>query len=379
MSSQTALNYTNLKNLYNLVTTPPTKTTDIIDQFSVISSTNNTSGDDFVSTYAVQDLVPNIAYTLKFKLFKSTTTDSGGTVWTNVLGSDNFLNPASVFGLSDNTTTPDGGGYYWSQLGSGRQLQFKTTKNDPSTIIGEQFGAVRQGIDYNVPSGSARYADFVGPKSFSLGLNGKPPNGGFENDVAISHAYDGYLFIFEKTTSTTLDLNDHLTKRFTGFDQAPPDFIGYNAADNTKGYHRIPEIQAAQRFGGVNNKIEVGFTENMFTNSDGKFYQPGGGGLDRDKEYYAAIMLHNKNANYIVKTDKEDANTIGRVIKWVVSDIPVGGVWSITIGSWTTVNDAVSGQLSSATSVAVSVDSIGIQGSILDADNFRMIITAEPV
>ena len=376
MSSQTALTYANLKNLYNLVTTPPTKTTDIIDQFSVISSTNNTSGDDFVSTYAVQDLVPNIAYTLKFKLFKSTTTDSGGTVWTNVLGTDTFLNPASVFGLSDNTTTPDDGGYYWSQLGSGRQLRFKTTKNDPSTVIGEQFGAVRQGNDYNVPSGSAQYADFVGPKSFSLGLNGKP-NGGFGNPgaIAISHAYDGYLFIFEKTPSTISDLNDHLTKRFTGVDQVPPDFIGYNAADNTKGYHRIPDIHMAQ---GI-NKIEVGFTEYMFTNPAGKFYQPGGGGLDRAKEYYAAIMLHNRNANYIVKADKLDANTIGRVIKWVVSDIPVGGVWSITIGSWTTVNDAVSSQLSSATSVAVSVDSIGIQGSILDADNFRMIITAEPV
>ena len=376
MSLSTALNYISMKNLYTRETTPPTKTTAIIDQFSVISSTNNEIGDGVVSTYVVQDLVPNIAYTLKFKLFKSTTTDTGGIAWTNVLGTNQFLNPASVSGLGDNTTTPDGGEFYWSQLGADRQLRFKTTKNDPSTITGEQFGAVRQGTDFNVPSSSARYADFVGPKSFSLGLNGKP-TGGFASPTppdAISHAYDGYLFIFEKTTSEISDLNDHLTKRFTGVDQIQPDFIGYNAADNTKGYHRIPDIHAAQ---GV-NKIEVGFTENMFTTPDGKFYHSNGDGLDIAKEYYAAIMLHNRSANYIVKTDKLDANTIGRVIKWVVSDIPVGGVWSITIGSWTTVN-AINTQLSSATSVAVSVDSIGIAGSVTADDNFKMIITAEPV
>jgi hypothetical protein len=366
--------HTAVKELYNrsnLYVNFPSQSTVVEDTFETIASSGHleSSWNANVSTYVVQDLVPDKEYKLKFQLFRNTNT-AGGTTWTNVLGVNEYMNPASVTGLEDTVMNGDAGGYWWTGSGIDRQLKFKTEKLDSSTVTGQSFGEARQGYTYNTPPSAASYSLFSGPKSFVLESNGKPL-GGFAEPTrpAVPHSFDGYLFIFEKSNTLYEDVNKHFTDRLL-----TPDFVGYDAGDNSKGFLRIPDIHTQAGDANVRN---VGFTEAMFTRADKEFYYRSGAGLDRSKEYKAALILVNTTAKYVVRTDLKD-NSGGRVLKWFVAAIPVGGVWSITLGSFERVNQTVSDQLSNATSTAVSVDSIGVAGSIHDADQFKIIITAEP-
>jgi hypothetical protein len=370
-----------IKELYNNTgITHPSQSTPIIDTFTGIVHSGNRI-DSNVSTYVVQNLIPDKEYKLTFQLFKSITDGSGGTIWTNVLSSPGALtpnasmNPASVTSLATNANDPAAGGFWWSNQDPDRELRFRTTKNDGSSITGQNFGNVRQGLEFNTPSSDAGYKLFSGPKSFTLESNGKPA-GGFATPTenAIPHTFDGYLFIFEKKTVGS-DVNKHFTDRFLAVD-----FVGGRLADEVTvrgtemGFLRISEINT--RASG-DSGFTVGFNEIWFTTDTEKFYYREGAGLDKTKEYQVALMMVNTTAKYIVKEDK--LGSVGRVIKWFVADIPVGGVWSITLGGFQIVSTSVSGQLSDATSVAVSVDSIGVAGSITNTETFKIIITAEPV
>jgi hypothetical protein len=344
---------------------PSSKSTPIVDTFESIVTAGN-AVDTNVSTYVVQDLIPDKIYRLTFKLSRYV-----AGAWVNVLGAGNeSMNPASVSGIVP--LSPNSGGFWWTTDQSAtRQLRFKTGKDDLSNISHQGFGGVRQGIEFNTPSATAAYNTFLGPKSFTLEGNGKPTSNplGFRTPgiVANAHGFDGYLFIFEKDAAY-VDPDTHFTNRII-----TPRFVGHNSLDNTKGFLRITDIHIKA---GGGNLHSIAFREPMFTQIGEQFYHRTGLGLDRAKEYQAGLMLVNTTAGYIKTTDLEDGS--GRVIKWFVADIPVGGIWTITLGAFLNVN-AVNTQLSNATSVAVSIDSIGIAGSIEPEESFRVIITAEPV
>lgn len=370
------LNYTQLGELYNRPSgsayrTPPTIRQEITSTFGEIATPSNTLGDDVVSTYVVQDLIPNRTYTLRFKLSKNI-----GGVYTNVLEGtgSTYLNPAAVVDLADSKTSGDTGEFWWSTDDTAtRQLMFKTGTLDGMTITPLNFSDVRQvgsSGEYNTPSVNSKYNAFDGPKSFVLLNNGKP-DGGFGTPLypAVPHEVDGYLFIFEKSTTPYTDPNVHFTDRFTA-----GDFVGRVAGDNTKGYLRIAQINSKA---GGSNVHQVGFTEAMFTTIGQPFYTRSGAGLDSTKIYKAALMLVNVTAEYIVQTDKLDG-TSGRVIQWFVADIPVGGVWSISLGRFLNVS-SVNTQLSPSTAVAVSIDGVGVAGSMASTDSFRIEIIAEPI
>lgn len=355
----------NTLSLYNMFSgsggfVQPSRHTNIEDNFGTIASMGNKINDANISTYLVQDLAPNKEYKLIFQMFKETAAAGGGTVWTNVLGTNASLNPASVLGLADNVITrPVAGGFWWSSLDATRQLLFKTPLDMSSTISGTNFGGVRQGATFNTPPAEAGYQNFVGTKSLTLLPTGKP------NALpAITHSYDGYLFIFSKLSFAESN-NKHYTTRFVS-----NDFVGHSATDNTKGFLRIADIHAA-----AVSTISANFSTTMFETVGGKFYEDGTG-LSRTSEYVAALMLVNKDCDYIVSEIDPTDSTLN--IRWFLATIPVGGVWSITLGSFQRAS-AIYGSLSDATSAVVNVDSIGIQGSILDSANFKILITAEPV
>jgi hypothetical protein len=369
------LNYTQLGELFNrsagtAYRTPPIVSQEITSTFSEITTPTNTVGDDVVSTYVVQNLVPNRTYTLRFKLSKKI-----GAVWTNVLDGtgSTYLDPAAVVDLADSKTSGDTGEFWWSTMDTAtRQLMFKTGIFDGMTITPSKFSDVRQvgsSGEYNTPSQNSEYNSFDGPKSFPLLTNGRP-DGGFSAPIfpAVPNEVDGYLFIFEKSTTPYTDPNVHFTDRFTA-----GDFVGRVVGDNSKGYLRIPQINS--KAGGI-FVHEVGFTEAMFTTIGQPFYTRSGAGLDSTKIYKAALLLVNVTAEYIVQTDKLDGSS-GRVIKWFVADIPVGGVWSISLGRFLNLS-GVNTQLSPSTAVAVSIDGIGVAGSIGSNDDFRIEIIAEP-
>lgn len=381
-----------LNHLRNHTSPKPTKLTQIRDSFVNITGGGNGSGesvDQIYSNYLVQNLVPNTTYSLKFKIGRPD--GSGG--YTDELGEGNYLIPSAVNGLLDNSLISDGstspGHFYWSSGSlAERQLLFITDADDGSNITGSNFNDARQTYNYNpgeisegtqlynVPPSSAKYSGFItDAKAYALDSTGVPQgsSGGFSDDsiTPSSDQFDAYLFLFEKGTTQPADLNAHLTGQvFTN----TPGYIG-NAGvthytDSNKGFKRYANINTTAAAGVSNQTIDIQPSD---FGTDGVFGSYNGGqGLIITQEYRAGLMLVNRTSGYIVKTDTTAG---GRTVKWYTNVIPTGGVWSISLGEF--LYGSSLGSVSNATSVAVKVDSIGVQGAV-PTGTFQLQIFAAP-
>jgi len=353
----------------SLYETKPTKQLVITDSFA--NTGGVAVGDANVGTYVIQDLIPDTRYSLTFKLERNV-----AGVWTELA---NSITPAAVQGLEDSITTEGmstdgtGGslpGYWWSSTDlTNRLLYFKTTDNDETSISASGFGQTRNNVSPYQPNSEFKLHTFVSEANrFVLNDKGKPvingiPQvfGGINSPLEPnSHTFDAYLFFFEKPSTAPSDLNAHLTNRFI----ISPDYLGYNALNNTKGFLKLNGINLLAS--GDEYTIPLG--DGLFdpTSSDEKF----GGPMDRDKEYYAAFMFVNTTSQYVVAVN---SNTI----KWYTFTIPLGGVWSISLKNFRVVHD-VDGNLSRSTTVAVEIDGIGTQGTVTPSDQFRITMTATP-
>jgi hypothetical protein len=280
-------------------------------------------------------------------------------------------------------TNNDGANPYWwsSSDIENRELRFKTKSyiTEGSSINSTGFGGTRQGVTYNAPSADSGYTGFTTlAKSYPIEPNGKPA-GGFGAASAVPDIFDGYLFIFDPETMDTAS-NDPNVNYTTSF--MTNKIVGYQSGQNDKGFIRVqgindPDLSLSPGNAVGSNIRRINFTESMFTTLDQPFYTRSGAGLDRDKTYKVGLMLVNRTSGYIVRTSRTDGIS-GNTIRWYIADIPVGGVWSISLGGYRDLY-SIDTSLSGATSWAVSIDAIGIQGTVDNSINYKMVITAVPV
>lgn len=357
------------------------KNVNITDRFTNIATADNAVGDSVVNDYVVQNLRPNTEYKLVFKMYKM----NGGVqepLVSNGAGDSVLFTPAAVDGVDSSVVTNNDGAnpYWWSSTDLGtRELRFKTGAYtaEGSSVNSTGFGGTRQGATYNAPSADSGYTGFTTlAKSYPLQNTGKPA-GGFGSATAISDVFDGYLFIFDPETmdSTSVDPNVNYTTSVMN-----NNIVGYQAGQSSTGFIRVQGINDTTNANGHANGSNVrtiGFTESMFTTISQPFYTRSGAGLDRDKTYKVGLMLVNRTSGYIVRTNRTDGIS-GNTIRWYVADIPVGGVWSISLGAYREVN-TIDTSLSGATSWAVSIDAIGVQGTVDSTADYKMVITAVPI
>jgi len=384
----------------------PTRSTVITDTYTNISPGGDVN-DAVYSKYLVQNLIPDTTYVLKFKVFRPVTV-AGATTWVDEMNPADYLTPSTVNTLSDATVFATGnstpGSFYWSNQLPSRQLLFLTKGYDDSTISGSGFGANRQtynydptydgGADggaipdgtelYNVPPVDAVYSSFDSrATSFQLEANGKP-TGGFDGSglpVTGMHpqidTFDAYLFIFEKPLSVQADYNKYYTQQvFT----AAPNYVGAKP-DSThyeetikNGFKSYNAINVSASASGGSNQQSINIVPDDFNSTNGTFgHYRNGQGLVKTQEYVAGLMLVNRTSKYVVEeTSLVDSQ---RYVKWFTNLIPTGGVWSIALGEFILASNTHA-QTSDATSVAVRVDSIGVQGTV--PTSFRIQIFAEP-